>query len=888
LVINAPLNYSIICIPNKFCVSPKQTITEKFTIVLLNLAAMKQSKLLKKLLTASERAFITIDRQFIITDTSYGAERFSEQPYESLLNKDVRHAFPEIIGLEETFNNIWLNQATSFEMKGIARCIDPISPLYFNFYIIGTNELEDEDKNILICIEDATEVMTMAQVLLQRANESELLANALLQSKKYINKVISAMADALIVTDYTGLIKTINPATINLLGYDQSELINQPISCLFNEPQKLDFIRQKCAECISYDQNEDNCGLRDIEINCLSKNGEEILVSFSCSTIPHYQQGVDSKSTYDFVYVGRNITELKRKENELLAARHFAEQSAQAKSIFLANMSHEIRTPMNGVLGMTDLLLGTNLDDHQKDFVENIHLSGNLLLSLINRILDLSKLEEGYLELESLPMHLEQCMEEILELFALQAHTQGLELNSCFEEDLPILLMADTVRFRQIMMNLIGNAIKFTTEGEVLIKIERDREFEQTLIDLEVDADDIPSAANKEIQPVYLRFSIIDTGIGISPENQSKLFKPFSQVDTSTTRRFGGTGLGLAICRQLVELMDGEIQVISPVAHGKGSCFQLRIPFEIQAEKSLSASYANNCQVLSDRHILVVEPNQNARESIRYYLGKFGAKLAEAANVDEAVAVLETNQPIDLLLIDWKLTLDRTDFVKTVHAKKHYTHLPILALLTANQQGEIQTVMHQGFCGYITKPFKEQRLLKAISFAIKMESTVAPVSVSTRSNDKIYEQSNHSKSQSADQSANQNVTLLRLSDAKILLAEDNIVNQKVTMAYLSQLGCRTDLAENGEQVLQLMQSHDYDIVLMDCQMPLLDGYATTQAIRQSEANSQIGKHVTIIAMTANAFTEDRDRCLAVGMDDYLSKPIRKHQLKEMLERWIAK
>ncbi|MBD2189563.1 PAS domain-containing hybrid sensor histidine kinase/response regulator [Pseudanabaena mucicola] len=843
---------------------------------------MKQSKLLKKLLTASERSFITIDRQFIITDISHGAERFSEQPYESLLNKDIRCAFPEIVGLEETFNSIWLNQATSFEIKGIARCIDPKPPLYFNVYIIGTNELEDEDKNILICIEDATEVMTMAQVLLQRANESELLANALLQSKKYISKIISAMADALIVTDHTGIIKTINPATINLFGYEQLELINKPISCLFNNSQQLDFIRQKCAECISYDnQNEDNFGLRDIEINCLSKNKEEILVSFSCSAIRNYKQGIDQESTYDFVYVGRDITELKRKENELLAARQFAEQSAQAKSIFLANMSHEIRTPMNGVLGMTDLLLSTALDDHQKDFVENIHLSGNLLLSLINRILDLSKLEEGYLELESLPFHLEQCIEEILELFALQAHSQGLELNSWFEEDLPILLMADTVRFRQIMMNLIGNAIKFTAEGEVLLKIERDRNFEKTLID--ADADNVSSEVNDTSQPVYLRFSIIDTGIGISPDNQAKLFKPFSQVDTSTTRRFGGTGLGLAICRQLVELMDGEIQVISPIDNGKGSCFQLRIPFALQSEQSLAES---NRQALTNRKILVVEKNHNARNAIRYYLRKFGAEIAEATNIAEALEILDANKPVvDVLLVDWKLTdLDGTNFVKEVHARNKFAKLPILAMLTANQQGEIPTVMHQGFCGYITKPFKEQRLLKTISFAVKMESPSAPVSTSTRHHDKVHAERN----QNVGLNASQKLVSTALSHLKILLAEDNIVNQKVTMAYLSQLGCRTDLAENGEQVLQLMQTQDYDIILMDCQMPLLDGYATTQAIRHSEANAQIGKHVVIIAMTANAFTEDRDRCLAIGMDDYLSKPIRKHQLKEILERWIAK
>ena len=389
---------------------------------------MKQSQLLKKLLTASERSFIMVDRQLLITDTSFGAERFSEYPYESLLNKDIRNAFPEIIGLEESFNNIWLNQLTSLEIKGVCRSLNPQEPLYFNFYIIGTNELEEEDNNIIICIEDATDVMIMSQTLMQRANESDLLANALLKSKEYIDKIISAMADSLIVTDYQGKIKTINPAAINLFGYSQDELVNGSIASLFKNPNQLDLIHQNYLKNqLNNEQLLDSDRyFTNIEILCLSKTSEEILISFSCSTIQNHQLEYNVESSHNFVYVGRNITELKRKEQELLAARQFAEQSAKAKTIFLANMSHEIRTPMNGVLGMTELLLATPLDDRQQDFVENIRLSGNLLLSLINRILDLSKLEEGQLKLENLPFDLNKCIEEILELFALQAHNQGL------------------------------------------------------------------------------------------------------------------------------------------------------------------------------------------------------------------------------------------------------------------------------------------------------------------------------------------------------------------------------------------------------------------------------------------------------------------------------
>lgn len=832
---------------------------------------MKQSKLLKKLLTASERSFIMIDRQFLITDSSYGAERFSEYPYESLLDKDIRNAFPETIGLEETFNNIWLNQLTSFELKGVCRSVNPQKVLYFNFYIIGTDELEEEDKNIMICIEDATEMMMMSQILMQRANESDLLANALLKSNEYTAKVISAMADALIVTDYQGLIKTVNPAAINLFGYKQEELINCSITSLFKNPNQLDLIHQNYLENQSSNEQflDSDRYFTNVEILCLSKNKEEILIAFSCSTIHKDHLEYNAEATHDFVYVGRDhdfvyvgrdITELKRKEQELLAARQLAEQSAKAKSIFLANMSHEIRTPLNGVLGMTELLIGTSLDDRQEDFVENIRLSGNLLLNLINRILDLSKLEEGELKLENLPFDLEQSAEEILELFALQAHHQGLELNACFEEGLPNFLIADTVRFRQIMMNLIGNAIKFTSEGEVLVQVERDRNFEQTL--------------TTSPSQIYLRFSVIDTGIGIDPSNQDKLFKPFSQVETSTNRRFGGTGLGLAISRELVELMQGKIGVFSPVANQKGTCFWFSIPFALQPNQSLE----NNSLSLNNRNVLVIDPNKNSRQALRYYLTKLGAKIHEASDAIEAIAYLDSEQQIDLALIDWRFTnFDGSQLAQQIHQRDRFANLPLIAILTANRQGEIETAINQGFCGYVTKPFKRQRLLKAVFLSLGIEAPVTSRDAPTAS---VVVSDFRDRPKP-------NISVETVENLRVLLAEDNIVNQKVTMAYLSQLGCQADLAENGEQVLQLMQNKDYDIILMDCQMPILDGYATTETIRQLEATAALSNHVVIIAMTANAFKEDRDRCLAVGMDDFLSKPIRKQQLKEALENWIS-
>ncbi len=839
---------------------------------------MKQSKLLKKLLTASSRSFIMIDRNLNITDTSFGVERFSEFSHENLINKDIRQAFPETIGLEDTFNSIWTHQVTSFELKGICRTPNALSgkkPTYFDFYIIGTNELEEDDKNIIICIEDVTEIMMMSQQLLQRANELELLSNALFKSKEYIDKVVSSMADALIVTDHQDIIKTINPATSILFGYTKEELINHHISFLLKNHDHVHLLHQELSHNHPFDLqlatsknleelenleklDKSDRSFKNIEILCLSKSQDEILISFSCSKIFDWQLDHSFGADLHHVYVGRNVTEMHQKQQEILTARQVAEKAAQSKSIFLANMSHEIRTPLNGVLGMTELLLGTSLELHQQDFVENIRLSGNLLLSLINRILDLSKLEQGALELEIRPCNLDECIEEVLEICAFQANQNQVELVARFEEGLPTRLLADTVRLRQILINLIGNAIKFTHDGEVLVIVERDR-------DVELDS----------TSSVHLKISIVDTGVGIALEDQNKLFKPFSQVDSSTTRLFGGTGLGLAICRQLVELMGGTINVTSPIKDGKGTCFAVNIALGLAQSPSEQLPYSNH-SAMRHKVVLVVDPNLDVHRVISYHLAQVGMTVWGGTDIQEAIAYLQ-KQKIDLILIDQKLITDSVSLIEKIHSclepnnhqsseLKRINTIPILVMINSSHQREVTQIVDQGFQGYITKPINGLRMIKALSSLLTVD-TLPKIST-------------------------ENVNAIELPNLKILLAEDNIVNQKVTLTYLSQLHCHADLAENGEQVLEKYHQKNYDIILMDCQMPLMDGYETTQAIRQLEAEmrlrSSVPSHVVIIAMTANAFTEDRDRCLAVGMDDYLSKPIRRKQLKETLEYWMSK
>lgn len=888
---------------------------------------MKQSHILKKLLTASDRSFIIINRNLTITDSSIGVENFSVYPDAKIIDRDIREAFPETIGLEDIFQKIWDHQLTSFEIKGVCRDNDNYGSLYFDFYIIATNEINEADKEIIICIEDTTEIMMMSQTLLQRANEAELLSNALLQSKEYIDKIISAMADALIVTNHQGIIKTVNKAALNLFGYKHHELINKSIEILFKDTVQMEIVHCKCLGMslhnqvtYSYKNRDNQPDFNNIEILCVSKKSEEILVSFSCATIFDYHSELDNifDKEYSFVYIGRNITEIKLKEQALIKAKQEAEKSAQAKSYFLANMSHEIRTPMNGVLGMTELLLGTNLDQIQTEYAENIQLSGNLLLSLINRILDLSKLEQQKLELELTSFNLEECMEIITELFALQAHSKDLEINVIFAEDLPSFLIGDVVRLKQILINLVGNAIKFTNSGEILVLVERDRTFTQD-------------------SPIHLRFSVIDTGIGIPIEDQPKLFQPFSQVEASTNRRFGGTGLGLAISKQLVQLMDGEIGVSSPITDdGKGTNFWFQLPFTVDSNlnsfpnpehkhqsdhqndhqsQQYSTNYLVNSsakqveptKLLTDKHILVIDTNTNSHLAMQYYLSKFNATVYRASNYLEAIACLDScnsdGHPINLVLIDWQLTSfgdlnhkssidshkndSHKNLVSQIRQQVRFATLPFVIVLRSDHQQLAHQAIASGFKAHIVKPLKGQRILKAILTALdasKSSNKATHELTHTAFCKPIHVPVRESSSNIHSLSSTQNDELKNL---QVLLAEDNVVNQKITLSYLSQIGCQADLAENGEQVLQLLPTKNYDIILMDCQMPLLDGYATTRAIRQAEAQSSSGNRIMIIAMTANAFKEDRDRCLESGMNDYLSKPIRKKQLQETLEYWMA-
>jgi PAS domain S-box-containing protein len=637
--------------------------------------------------------------------------------------------------------------------------------------------------------------------------------------------------DMIVVAEANFEIAYITPSSYRVLGYGPGELQGKPVNGLAHPDDAgsmIAHLRQLA---------EGRTDLASFETRMRHRQGAWRTIAWTANDLR------DDPSVRGYVLNGGDVTEARHATEDLAAARDGALRASKAKSEFLSTVSHEIRTPMNGVIGLTELLLETSLDHDQRELASGVKLSAENLLVIINDVLDFSKIEAGKLELEEAPLDVAEVADNVGRILAATAHAKGLELLVDVHPGVPRALLGDTVRLQQVLLNLGSNAVKFTSEGEVVIRA---------------------CVLDWNIERVALRFEVIDMGMGIAPADQERLFRAFSQADSSTTRRFGGTGLGLAICRQLVGLMGGKIGVIS--APGEGSTFWFELSLR-RGETTVPPGPAGVARDLAGQRALVVDDNSTNRRILRQQLSSWGIEVLEAVDAYEALELVagaaRAGKIFDIGVVDLNMPgMDGMELAEILKAHPETANIALFLLSSSGGRLGAAESHLRGFAGSLTKPVRPSELYDCLITGL---NGGAPAALSTQA--------------PTDQTADQEVK------GMILLVEDNKMNQLVGTKVLAKLGYAFEVANHGGEAVTAIQTGSYDAVLMDCQMPEMDGYQATAEIRRIEGTA---RRTPIIAMTAAAMDGDRDLCLTAGMDDYITKPVRLETVAAVLERWARR
>ncbi len=648
-----------------------------------------------------------------------------------------------------------------------------------------------------------------------------------------LNQIFNASADGMWVIGIDFNILRINKTLLSLLGINKDEIVGKKCFEIF--PNSL---------CHS-----SNCpvnrileGEKLVEFN-IEKELKNGVTPFIVTATP-LGDGVGEIAG---IIVNLKDVSLRQRSEQLEQEKILAEASNEAKSEFLANMSHEIRTPLNGIIGMAELAFDTNLDDEQKNLFYTIDKEANFLLDIINDILDFSKIETGKLELEEILFNLRHTIEDVANSFAHRAEQKGLEFISFLYPDVPSRLIGDPGRLRQVLTNLADNALKFTHGGEIYIEAEMVEDLEDR---------------------VKIRVSVKDTGVGIQKDKQEKIFESFTQADGSTTRKYGGTGLGTTISKQLVELMGGEIGVESE--EGKGSTFWFTAVFTKQTGKKIIVSTEE--VDLSNLRVLVVDDNQTNRFILTEYLRSWGCLPVEASNGKDTLIILRKSvslkEAFNLVLTDFQMpVMNGFDLAKEIRAMETLKEVPIIVLTSSGKKGDSKRCRDIGIDGYLAKPIRKNDLRRAIESVLGLAKDKDLKGKKLVTRHTIAE--DHRR------------------EVQVLLAEDYPTNQMVAMGHLDRAGYQVDLAENGQQAVEAFKRKQYDLILMDIQMPVMDGYEATKAIRDVEISRKVSGNVPIIATTAHAIKGYREKCHKAGMDDYITKPLRRKEFLAMVDKWIG-